>query len=144
VLETPEVFLANVEGPWIHPDAAPLDRLLHVARSCPSGAITYDRLDGGAQEDAPPVNAPLPMRRLGEQAVLRWHSREERIRSGRGVKGCLACRWRSAAVGSSRRPFTSSAQEIEARAERRTGQRDEGDAGRRAILIACPALSQSA
>ncbi len=56
VLETPEVFLANVKGPWIHPDDAPIDRLVHVARSCPSGAITYTRLDGGADEDLPPVN----------------------------------------------------------------------------------------
>ncbi len=56
VLETPEVFLANVKGPWIHPDLAPIDRLVHVARTCPSGAITYERLDGGEPEDAPPVN----------------------------------------------------------------------------------------
>ncbi|MFO0614623.1 MAG: ferritin-like domain-containing protein [Polyangiaceae bacterium] len=56
VLETPEVFLANVKGPWIHPDRAPIDRVVHVARTCPSGAITYQRLDGGADEDVPPVN----------------------------------------------------------------------------------------
>jgi CDGSH-type Zn-finger protein/uncharacterized Fe-S cluster protein YjdI len=56
VLETPEVFLANVVGPWIHPDNAPIDRLVHVARTCPSGAITYTRKDGGADEDVPPVN----------------------------------------------------------------------------------------
>lgn len=69
VLETPEVFLANVQGPWIHPDAAPVDRLVHVARSCPSGAIMYERLDGGAQEDAPPVNL-VRVRERGPLAVL--------------------------------------------------------------------------
>jgi CDGSH-type Zn-finger protein/uncharacterized Fe-S cluster protein YjdI len=69
VLETPEVFLANVQGPWIHPDNAPIDRLVHVARSCPSGAITYARLDGGAPEDAPPVNL-VRVRERGPLAVL--------------------------------------------------------------------------
>jgi CDGSH-type Zn-finger protein len=29
---------------------------VRVAQSCPSGAISYERLDGGPQEAAPPVN----------------------------------------------------------------------------------------
>src|SRR5262249_42889594 len=53
---TPSVFLANVKGPWIHPDAMPVERVVEVAHACPSGAIRYRRLDGGAQETAPPVN----------------------------------------------------------------------------------------
>ena len=53
---TPKVFLANVKGPWIHPDAMPVERVVEVAHACPSGAIGYRRLDGGAQETAPPVN----------------------------------------------------------------------------------------
>ncbi len=69
VLETPEVFLANVQGPWIHPDEAPIDRLVHVARSCPSGAITYERLDGGEPEEAPTVNL-VRVRERGPLAVL--------------------------------------------------------------------------
>jgi len=52
----PEVFLANVKGPWIHPDAMPVERLVEVAHACPSGAIRYRRLDGEPQESAPPVN----------------------------------------------------------------------------------------
>jgi CDGSH-type Zn-finger protein/uncharacterized Fe-S cluster protein YjdI len=52
----PQVFLANVQGPWIHPDAMPVERLVEVAHACPSGAIRYRRLDGEAQESAPPVN----------------------------------------------------------------------------------------
>jgi len=71
VLETPEVFLANVKGPWIHPDDAPIDRLVHVARSCPSGAIAYDRLDGGEQEDAPPVNLVRTRERTSRPATAR-------------------------------------------------------------------------
>lgn len=52
----PQVFLANVKGPWIHPDAMPVERVVEVAHSCPSGAIRYRRLDGEPQESAPPVN----------------------------------------------------------------------------------------
>jgi CDGSH-type Zn-finger protein/uncharacterized Fe-S cluster protein YjdI len=53
---SPQVFLANVKGPWIHPDAMPVERVVEVAHACPSGAIGYQRLDGGAEEAAPPVN----------------------------------------------------------------------------------------
>jgi CDGSH-type Zn-finger protein/uncharacterized Fe-S cluster protein YjdI len=52
----PQVFLANVKGPWIHPDAMPVERLVEVAHACPSGAIRYRRLDGQPDESAPPVN----------------------------------------------------------------------------------------
>jgi CDGSH-type Zn-finger protein/uncharacterized Fe-S cluster protein YjdI len=52
----PQVFLANVQGPWIHPDAMPVERLVEVAHACPSGAIRYRRLDGAPDEAAPPVN----------------------------------------------------------------------------------------
>lgn len=53
---TPSVFLANVKGPWIHPDTMPVERVVEVAHACPSGAIRYTRLDGGQDEQAPPVN----------------------------------------------------------------------------------------
>jgi CDGSH-type Zn-finger protein/uncharacterized Fe-S cluster protein YjdI len=56
VLEQPAVFEANVRGPWIHPDAASVEGVVQIAHNCPSGAITYERLDGGAQESAPTVN----------------------------------------------------------------------------------------
>jgi len=52
----PQVFLANVKGPWIHPDAMPVERLAEVAHACPSGAIRYRRLDGAPGEPVPPVN----------------------------------------------------------------------------------------
>jgi len=56
VLGAPRVFLANVEGPWLHPENDSVEHLVHVAQDCPSGAITYRRLDGGADEQAPEVN----------------------------------------------------------------------------------------
>jgi CDGSH-type Zn-finger protein/uncharacterized Fe-S cluster protein YjdI len=56
VTQAPHVFLANVEGPWIHPDDMDVDELAAVARNCPSGAIQYVRKDGAPGEQAPPVN----------------------------------------------------------------------------------------
>jgi CDGSH-type Zn-finger protein/uncharacterized Fe-S cluster protein YjdI len=56
VLGQPNVFKANVEGPWIDPDATSTEELLTVAHMCPSGAIQYSRKDGGAEEEAPAVN----------------------------------------------------------------------------------------
>jgi CDGSH-type Zn-finger protein/uncharacterized Fe-S cluster protein YjdI len=56
VLGLPDVFKANVEGPWIDPNAASTEDLVTVAHMCPSGAIQYRRHDGGADEAAPPVN----------------------------------------------------------------------------------------
>jgi uncharacterized Fe-S cluster protein YjdI len=56
VLDAPGVFLANTPGEWIFPDAASVETLVGVAHSCPSGAIRYERLDGGEEEAAPPVN----------------------------------------------------------------------------------------
>lgn len=56
VTGAPKVFLANVQGPWIHPDDMDVEELAAVARECPSGAIQYARKDGAPQESAPPVN----------------------------------------------------------------------------------------
>ena len=56
VTGAPNVFLANVQGPWIHPDAMDAERLVDIAHACPSGAIRYQRRDGRPDESAPPVN----------------------------------------------------------------------------------------
>ena len=45
----PRVFLANVQGPWIHPDAMPVEQLAEVAHACPVGRVRYRRLDGGTR-----------------------------------------------------------------------------------------------
>jgi len=68
VLGAPGVFLANVKGPWLHPEAVSADRIAEIAHACPSGAITYERHDGGAQELAPEVNV-LSVRENGPYAV---------------------------------------------------------------------------
>lgn len=56
VLDRPDVFVPNVPGEWIHPDAATPDEVVALARNCPSGAIVARRLDGGREEAPPLVN----------------------------------------------------------------------------------------
>src|SRR6201999_2955940 len=53
---SPHVFLATVEGPWIHPDAMDVEALTEIAHVCPSGAIRYRRKDGKPDEATPLVN----------------------------------------------------------------------------------------
>lgn len=68
VTGAPDTFRANVEGPWIHPDATSVEQLVEVAHRCPSGAITFERLDGGAPETPPQVNV-VTIRENGPLAV---------------------------------------------------------------------------
>ncbi|MFT3726115.1 MAG: ferritin-like domain-containing protein [Hyphomonadaceae bacterium] len=56
VTGAPTVFLANVQGPWIHPNTMDAEKLVAIAEVCPSGAIRYQRNDGRPEETAPPVN----------------------------------------------------------------------------------------
>ncbi|MBD3677133.1 MAG: CDGSH iron-sulfur domain-containing protein [Rhodobacteraceae bacterium] len=56
VLGAPEVFLANVEGPWLFPDKMPISELRGVCHNCPSGAITYEPKGDIPAEPAPNVN----------------------------------------------------------------------------------------
>jgi CDGSH-type Zn-finger protein/uncharacterized Fe-S cluster protein YjdI len=56
VLSRPDVFVPNVKGEWIHPDAASTDQIEELAHRCPSGAIRYEPKDGSAPEQAPLVN----------------------------------------------------------------------------------------
>jgi CDGSH-type Zn-finger protein/uncharacterized Fe-S cluster protein YjdI len=68
VTGAPKVFLANVPGPWIHPDEMDVEGLVSIAHACPSGAIRYRRKDGRPDESAPPVNL-LSIREAGPYAV---------------------------------------------------------------------------
>ncbi len=68
VLSAPKVFLANTPGEWIFPDEAHVETLVTVAHDCPSGAITYQRLDAGPDESAPEVNV-LRVRENGPLGV---------------------------------------------------------------------------
>jgi len=68
VLDAPTVFKANTPGEWIYPDTVPVATLVAVSHNCPSGAIHYERQDGGPDETAPPVNQ-LRIRENGPYAV---------------------------------------------------------------------------
>ncbi len=68
VLGAPRVFLANMQGAWLHPEAASVEQCVHIAHNCPSGAITYQRHDGGPPEVPPQVNV-IRVRENGPYAV---------------------------------------------------------------------------
>ena len=70
VLGRPDVFVPNVEGEWIHPDAATPEEVAELAHGCPSGAIRYERLDGGPGEAPPLVN----LVRVRENGPLAFHA----------------------------------------------------------------------
>lgn len=53
----PNVFKANIPGPWIEPDAADADELAALIKSCPSGALRFERKDSGENELAPAINS---------------------------------------------------------------------------------------
>lgn len=72
VLSHPDVFVPNVVGDWIHPDAQGNAALLHVAKNCPSGAIRVvaTNADGASvsSDEAPLVNT-MRLRENGPLAI---------------------------------------------------------------------------
>ncbi len=87
VLTHPDVFVPNVEGEWIHPDAVSADEVALTARICPSGAIRYERLDGQAGEPAPLVNTV----RLREDGPLAFNAPLRIAGADQGLRATL-CR----------------------------------------------------
>ena len=64
----PEVFQPR-ERPWVKVDAASAEQIAAVVARCPSGALHFERLDGGAAEEpeaettiTPQANGPLYLR----------------------------------------------------------------------------------
>lgn len=68
VLLRPDVFVPNVKGPWLHPELAAPEEIAEIAHQCPSGAIQYERLDGGPQEK-PPMRNVVRLRENGPLAI---------------------------------------------------------------------------
>lgn len=79
VLSHPDVFVPNVQGEWIHPDAQPVEELIRIAKNCPSGAIRVTRntdvgaaasgsSDVASSDEAPIVNT-LRVRENGPLAI---------------------------------------------------------------------------
>ncbi len=64
----PHVFDPNAR-PWVNADAAPADEIAAAIETCPTGALSYTRTDGGPQETPasptqvqPRPNGPLFVR----------------------------------------------------------------------------------
>lgn len=55
VRRLPAVFDTK-KRPWVDPGAADADAVAGVIHHCPTGALQFERLDGGAVEPTPPVN----------------------------------------------------------------------------------------
>ena len=69
VLGHPSAFVPNAPGQWIHPEGASVEAIVQIVESCPSGALSYKRKDGGADEAAPPVNTA----RIRENGPIAMH-----------------------------------------------------------------------
>ncbi|WP_323768463.1 CDGSH iron-sulfur domain-containing protein [Marinovum sp.] len=54
-LKLPQVF-DPTRRPWVDPDAAPAEEIAAMIRTCPSGALSYERRDGGRAETPPAIN----------------------------------------------------------------------------------------
>ncbi len=55
----PPVFRPGLK-PWIVPDRATADRVAEVVERCPTGALHFERLDGGPPEATPAANSVQP------------------------------------------------------------------------------------
>jgi CDGSH-type Zn-finger protein/uncharacterized Fe-S cluster protein YjdI len=56
----PAVF-DTARKPWVQPEAAAADEVAAVVLRCPTGALHFERKDGGAAENAPMQNILTPM-----------------------------------------------------------------------------------
>jgi CDGSH-type Zn-finger protein/uncharacterized Fe-S cluster protein YjdI len=54
-LKLPAVFDPSRRA-WVDPDGAPAEEIAAMVRTCPSGALTFRRLDGGRDEAPPAIN----------------------------------------------------------------------------------------
>jgi CDGSH-type Zn-finger protein/uncharacterized Fe-S cluster protein YjdI len=116
VLDRPDVFVPNVQGEWIYPDRATPEEVAGLAKSCPSGAIAFMRLDGGPEEHAPIVNVV----RIRENGPLAIHADMEIAGHGPQLRATL-CR----CGASKRKPFCDASHV--AAGFRSTGETDPAD-----------------
>jgi uncharacterized Fe-S cluster protein YjdI len=57
----PDVFDVG-RRPWVVLDGVDADRIANAVMTCPTGALSFERHDGGAQEDAPEEMTVQPRR----------------------------------------------------------------------------------
>lgn len=56
VTTLPDVFVAGADGDWMFPDKGSAEDVAAVVQTCPSGALTFERIDGGEAERPAQVN----------------------------------------------------------------------------------------
>lgn len=66
VLGLPNVFKPGVKGGWIQAENADVEELVDVIKSCPSGALTFERVDNGRMES----HDSVPTARLWENGPI--------------------------------------------------------------------------
>ncbi|WP_127903664.1 CDGSH iron-sulfur domain-containing protein [Solirhodobacter olei] len=69
VLSHPEVFVPNVKGDWIFPDAASPDAVMRIGFNCPSGAISVTTNVGADSSEAPPTVNTIRVRENGPLGI---------------------------------------------------------------------------
>ncbi len=94
----PEVFDVG-RRPWILPDATEPDAVSETVGRCPSGALLYQRLDGGPEED--PVETTVTPIRNGPLLV----TGDIRVRAQDGTEERLPRATLCRCGASSRKPF---------------------------------------
>ena len=87
VLGLPKVFVPGAKGGWIFPDQASADEVTRVIDACPSGALTYARKDGGAEECLAEVNTA----RLWQDGPVEYRG-DLRIAGAEPSKRAVLCR----------------------------------------------------
>ncbi len=96
VLGLNSVFIPNVEGPWINPDAADHEAVMAVVERCPSGALRYAPIEAAQPEVPPSVNTV----RVWENGPLAFHGELEIVGDKSSYRATL-CRCGK----SKRKPF---------------------------------------
>lgn len=87
VLGLPAVFVPNGGKDWIKPAQADAEELARIIDTCPSGALSYTRNDGGRDEPQPKINSA----RLWENGPVEYRG-DLRIPGQEPQKRALMCR----------------------------------------------------
>lgn len=87
VLNLPNVFVPNVDGPWIKPDASSTEAAIAVITKCPSGALRYKSHGAVSPEGNPGVNTV----RVWEDGPLVFHA-ELTVEGDASGKRATLCR----------------------------------------------------
>ena len=61
VMNLPKVFEPG-RRPWVDPGQGSADAIARTVQRCPTGALHFERIDGGAPEPVPPVNTAVATR----------------------------------------------------------------------------------